>query len=113
MFTPSAINKFTCKRISVRLLGEEDDGDEGEGVPMETEVEAAGHASTSTPKRSGKRTRASTSSAVPQDAFQVILDRLDGLRKVQTEQSERMIAMQDQLDILFAKFDSIATHHGH
>ena len=79
---------------------------------METETEAAGQASTSTPRRSGKRTRASTSSAGPQDAFQVILDRLDGLRKVQTEQSRRMIAMQDQLDILSAKFDSFTTHHG-
>ena len=79
---------------------------------METETEGAGQASTSTPRRSGKRTRASTSSAVPQDTFQVILDRLDGLREVQTEQSERMIAMQDQLDILSAKFDSFATHHG-
>ena len=42
MFTSSAINKLTFKRISVRFPGEEDEGDEGEGVPMETEVEAAG-----------------------------------------------------------------------
>ena len=40
--TPSAINKQTFKRISVRLLGEEDEGDEGEDVPMETEAEATG-----------------------------------------------------------------------
>ena len=85
MSTPSAINKQTFKRISVRLPGEEDEGDEGEGVPMETEVEAAGQASTSTPRRSGKRTRASTSSDIPPDAFQVILERLDGIREVQTE----------------------------
>ena len=62
---------------------------------METEVEVAGQASTSTPERRGKRTRASTSSNIPPDAFQVILERLDGLREVQTEQSERMAAMQD------------------
>ena len=42
MSTPSAINKLTFKRISVRLPGEEDEGDEGEGVPMETEAEAVG-----------------------------------------------------------------------
>ena len=72
--TPSTINKLTFKRISVRLLGEEDKGDEGEGVPMETEAEAAGQASTSTPKRSGKRTRASTSSDTHPDAFQIILE---------------------------------------
>ena len=95
MSTPLAINKQTFKRISVRLPGEEDEGDEGEGVPMETEAKAAGQASTSTPRRRGKRTRASTSSAIPPDAFQIILERLEGLREVQTEQSERMAAMQD------------------
>ena len=42
MSTLSAINKQTFKRISVRLLGEEDEGDEGEGDPMETDAEAAG-----------------------------------------------------------------------
>ena len=82
MSTPSVINKQTFKRISVHLLGEEDEGDEGEGVPMETEAEAVGQASTSTPRRSGKRTRALTSSDIPPNAFQVILDRLDGLREV-------------------------------
>ena len=56
MSTPSAINKQTFKRISVRLPSEED---EGEGDPMETEAKAAGQASTSTPGRRGKRTRAS------------------------------------------------------
>ena len=71
MSTPSAINKLTFKRISVRLPGEEDEGDEGEGVPIETEVEAAGQASTSTPRRSGKRTRASTSLDTPPDAFRL------------------------------------------
>ena len=69
MSTPLAINKQTFKRISVRLPSEEDEGDEGEGVPMETEAEAAGQASTSTPRRSGKRTRASNSSDIPPDAF--------------------------------------------
>ena len=84
MPTPSAINKQTIIRMQVRLPGDVDEerAEEDEGVPMETKTEAAGQASTSTPRRSGKRTRASTSSAVPQDAFQVILDRLDGLKEV-------------------------------
>ena len=69
MSTPSAINKQIFKRISVRLLGEKDEGDEGEGDPMETEVEAASQALTSTPERRGKMTRASTSSDIPPDAF--------------------------------------------
>ena len=42
MSTPLAINKQTFKRISVCLPGEEDEGDEREGDPMETEAEAAG-----------------------------------------------------------------------
>ena len=42
MSTPSAINKQTFKRISVHLPGEEDEGDDGEGVLMETEAEASG-----------------------------------------------------------------------
>ena len=50
---------------------------------------------------------------IPPDAFQIILERLDGLREVQIEQSERMATMQDQLDVLSAKFDSITTHHEH
>ena len=74
MSTPSAINKLTFKRITIHLPGKEDESDEGEGVPMETEAEAVGQASTSTPKRSGKRTRASTSSDTPPDAFQIILE---------------------------------------
>ena len=77
---------------------------------METEAKAAGHPLTLTPRRRGKRTRASSSSNIPPDAFQVILDRLDGLREV-TEQSKRIGAMQDQLNVLTAKFDSITTHH--
>ena len=111
MSTPSAINKQTFKRISVRVPSEEDEGDEGEGDLMETKAEAVGQASTSTPGRKGKRSRASTSSDIPPDAFQIILERLDGLREVQAEQSERMAAMQDQLDGLSEKFDSITTHH--
>ena len=50
---------------------------------METKTKAAGQASTS--RRRGKRTRASTSSDITPDAFQIILERLDGLREVQTE----------------------------
>ena len=82
MSTPSAINKQIFKRISVRLPGEEDEGDEGKCDPMETEAEAVGQASTSTLGRRGKRTRESTSSDITPDAFQIILERLDGLREV-------------------------------
>ena len=100
MPTPSAINKQTIIRIQVRLLGDVDEegAEQEEGDPMDTEVEAAGQSSTSRSK--AKRNKASTSSATPPDAFQIILERIDGLREVQNQHTERMTTMQDQLDIL-------------
>ena len=57
----------------------------------------------------GKRSKASSSSAVPPDAFQIILERVDRLRDVQNEQSGRLAALQDQMNILSTKFDSFST----
>ena len=74
---------------------------------METKTEAAGQ--TSSARGRGKRSRASSSSAVPPNAFQIILKRIDGLRDVQNEQSDRLAALQDQMNILSAKFDSFST----
>ena len=48
---------------------------------------------TSTSKSRGKRSRASTSLAIPSDAFQIILERIDGLREVQNEHTDRMVAI--------------------
>ena len=107
MSTPSAINKMTVIRIQVHLLGDEEKGDQGEGDPMETEAEAARQTSTS--KSRGKRSKVSASSAVPLDAFQIILERIDGFREVQNEHIDRMEAIQDQLELLSAKFDSFST----
>ena len=78
---------------------------------MDTEAEAAGQASTS--RSRAKRNRASTSSAAPPDEFQIILERIDGLREVQNQHTERMTAMQDQLDVLSAKFDNIYIDQKH
>ena len=78
--TPSAINKLTITRIRVRLSGDEEEGDQEEGEPMDTEIEAAGEPSSS--RGHGKRSRASSSSTVPSDAFEIILERIDGLRDV-------------------------------
>ena len=107
MPTPSAINKLTIIKIQVRLPGDEEVGDQDEGDQMETETVSVGQAST--PRSQGKRSRASTSSKVPSDAFQIILERIDGLREVQNEHTDRMTALQDQLNILSAKFDSFST----
>ena len=81
--TPSAINKLTITRIKVRLPGDEEEGDQEEGELMDTETEAAGEPSSS--RGCGKRSRASSSSFVPSDAFQIILKRIDGLKDVQNE----------------------------
>ena len=89
MPTPSAINKQTIIRIQVRLPGDVDEegAEQEEGDPMDTEAEAVGQAFTS--RSRAKRNRASTSSAAPLDAFQIILEMIDGLRKVQNQHIER------------------------
>ena len=107
MPTPLAINKLTIIRIQVCLPGDEEVGDQGEGNQMEIESVTVGQPST--PRSQGKRSRASTSSKVPSDVFQIILERIDGLREVQNEHTNRMAALQDQLNILLAKFDSFST----
>ena len=95
MPTPSAINKQTIIRIQVRLPGDVDEegAEQEEGDPMDTEAEAAGQTSTS--RSRAKRNRASTSSAATPDAFQIILERIDDLREVQNQHTERMTTMQD------------------
>ena len=110
MPTPLAINKQTIIRIQVRLPSDVDEegAEQEEGDPMDTEAEAARQTSIS--RSRVKRNRASTSSAVPPDAFQIILERIGGLREVQNQHTERMTAMQDHLDVLSAKFDSIYTN---
>ena len=107
MTTPSAINILTITRIRVCLLGNEEEGDQEEGEPMETETEAERQPLSS--RGHGKRSRASSSSATPSDAFQIILERIDGLRDVQNEQFDRLAALQDQMNLLSAKLDSFTT----
>ena len=60
-------------------------------MEIETEVEEQ----PSSLRDCGKRSRASSSSAVPLDAFQIILERIDGLQDVQNEQSDRLAAIQE------------------
>ena len=87
MPSPSAINKLTNTRIQVRLLGDEEEGNQEEGEPMDTKAEAAGEPSSS--RARGKR--------------------IYGLRDVQNDQSDKLVALQDQMNILPAKFDSFST----
>ena len=78
--TPSAINKLIITMIRVRLPGDEKEGEQEEDEPMDTETEVAGEPLSS--RGHGKRSRASSSSAVPSNAFQIILERIDGLKDV-------------------------------
>ena len=75
---------------------------------MDIEAEATRQSSIS--RNRAKRNRASTSSAAPPNTFQIILEKIDGLREVQNQRTERMTAMQDQLDVLSTKFDNIYTN---
>ena len=77
MPTPLAINSLTITQIKVRVLGEKEEGDQEQGEPMEIETEAEEQPSSS--RDCGKRSRASSSSVVPPDAFQIILERINGL----------------------------------
>ena len=80
MPTPLAFNKLAITRIQVRLPGDEEEGGQAEGEPMDTKTETAGQAFSS--RARGKRSRASSSLAVPPNAFQIILERIDGLKDV-------------------------------
>ena len=91
MPTLSTINTLTITWIRVRLLGDEEEGDQEGGEPMETKTEVEGQPSSS--RGRGKRIRASSSSKVPPNALQIILERIDGLRDVQNEQSDRLVAI--------------------
>ena len=107
MPSPSAINKLTITRIQVRLLSDEKEGNQEEGEPMDTDTEATGEPSSL--RGRGKRSRASSLSVVPPYAFQIIPERIDGLRDVQNEQSDKLATLEDQMNIFSVKFDSFST----
>ena len=67
MPTPLVINKLTIIRIQVCLPSDEEEGDQGDSDQMKTETVAAGQALLS--RSRGKRSRTSTSSEVPPNAF--------------------------------------------
>ena len=103
MPSPPAINALTIERIKVRLSSDEEEVDPAQGELMDTKIEVEGQPLTS--RSHGKRSRAS-SLAVPPEAFQIILERIDDLREVQNEHSKRLTNIQEQINLLTAKFDS-------
>ena len=46
---------------------------------------------------------------MPPNAFQIILERIDDLQDVQNEHSVRLNAIQEQINLLLAKFDTLLT----
>ena len=106
--TPS-INSQTTLRSRVQLPGDEQAEKPEEAPAVEIETKAKGQQPP--PRRGGGRgrSRASSSSSVPPDAFQIILERIDGLKDVAIEHSNSLATIQDQINLLAAKFDSF-TH---
>ena len=103
---PPAINALTITRSKVRLSGDKEEVDPAQEQPMETETKVEGQPSSSQKVGGRARSRASSSSTVPPDAFQIILEWIDGLREVQNEHSERLTTIQEQINLLTVKFDS-------
>ena len=106
MSVPPSINSQTILRSRVHLPGDEQAKEPEQAPSADIEIEAEGQQPP--PRRGGGRGRsgASSSSSVPPDTFQIILERIDGLRDVQTEHSNRLTTIQDQINLLTAKFDS-------
>ena len=102
-----SINNLTIQRSRVRLPREEPVEQPKEEPPVETKTEAEGQQPS--PRRGRGRSKASLSSSVPSDAFQIILKRIEGLRDVATEHSTSLANIQDQINLLSTKFDSF-TH---
>ncbi|KAL0008477.1 hypothetical protein SO802_009979 [Lithocarpus litseifolius] len=102
-----AIFLMELKKKTFIDINEEEGGDQEGGEGMETETEAAGQPSSS--RGRSKRSRASSSLEIPPDAFQIILEKIDGLRDMQNEQNDKLSALQDQMNILSSKLDSFFT----
>ena len=93
MSVPPSINSQTILRSKVRLLGDEQADELEQAPPAGIKTEAEGQQPP--PRRGGGRGRsgASSSSSVPPDAFQIILERIDGLRDVQSKHSTSLAAI--------------------
>ena len=110
LMTPShSINIQTILRSRIRIPRDEQVEEPEKAPPTDIEIETEGQQPP--PRRGGGQGRsgASSSSSTPPDAFQIILERIDGLRDVAIEHSKNFAAIQDQINLLVAKFDNF-TH---
>ena len=103
------IDSQTILRSRIWISGDDhaEETEEAPSTDTKTEVEGQQHLPT---HGGGRRRRgASSSSSVPPDAFQIILERIDGFSDAADEHSNRLVDIQDQINVLVAKFDSF-TH---
>ena len=98
MSVPPSIKSQTILRSRVHLLGDDEVDELEQTPPADIETEAEGQPSSSRRGGSRGRSRASSSSSVPPNAFQIILEMINGLRYVQTEHSNRLTTIQDQIN---------------
>ena len=111
MSVPSAFNSQTIIRSRARLPSDEEVNDPKQEHPTDIKNEAERQPSSLRRGGGHRRSGASSSSLVSPDAFCIILDRIDGLRDVQTKHSNRLTTIQDQINMLTAKFDSFTNQH--
>ena len=108
MTSSPCINFQTILRSRVRPPKDEQVEEPERAPPIDTETEAKEQPP---PSRGGGQggSRASSSSLVPPDAFQIILERIDGPRDEANVHSNSLAIIQDQINLLAAKFDTF-TH---
>ena len=103
------IDSQTILRSRIRIPGDEHDEETKETPPINIETKVEGQQPLLRHGGGRGRRGASSSSLVPPDAFQIILERIDDLRDVADEHSSTLVANQDQINMLATKFDSF-TH---
>ena len=92
MSVPPSINSQTILRSRVHLPVDEQANEPKQASPIDPKTEL--EEQQPSPRRGGGQGRSGASS-VPPDTFQIILERIDGLRDVQTEHSTNLISIQD------------------
>ena len=94
LMTPSpSINTQTILRSRNRIPGDEHVKETEEAPPANTKNEVEGQQLLPRHEGGRGRKRASTSSSIPPNAFQIMLKRIDGLRDVANEHSNRLVAI--------------------
>ena len=103
------IDSQTILRSRIQIPGDEHAEEIEEAPPADTETKVEGQQHLPTHGGGQRRRGASSSFSVPPDAFQIILERIDGFWDAAHEHSNRLEAIQDQINVLVAKFDNF-TH---